>query len=58
MNFLIVGLGNIGAKYESTRHNIGFKALDFVAEQSSAFFTEKRYGEISSFKYKGKISTY
>ena len=54
MNFLIVGLGNIGAKYESTRHNIGFKALDFVAEQSSAFFTEKRYGYISSFKFKGK----
>jgi PTH1 family peptidyl-tRNA hydrolase len=54
MNFLIVGLGNIGAKYESTRHNIGFKALDFVAEQSSAFFTEKRYGDISSFKFKGK----
>ena len=54
MKFLIVGLGNIGAKYERTRHNIGFKALDFVAKQSSAFFTEEKYGEISSFKYKGK----
>ena len=54
MKFLIVGLGNIGAKYESTRHNIGFKALDFVAEQSSAFFTEEKYGDVSSFKYKGK----
>ena len=54
MKFLIVGLGNIGAKYESTRHNIGFKALDFVADQSSVFFTEEKYGEISSFKYKGK----
>jgi len=54
MKFLIVGLGNIGAKYESTRHNIGFKALDFVTEQSSAFFIEEKYGEISSFKYKGK----
>ena len=54
MNFLIVGLGNIGAKYESTRHNIGFKALDFVAKQSSAFFTPERYGEISTFKFKGK----
>ena len=54
MKFLIVGLGNIGAKYESTRHNIGFKALDFVAEQSSASFTEEKYGDISSFKYKGK----
>ena len=54
MNFLIVGLGNIGVKYESTRHNIGFKALDFVAEQSSAFFTPERFGDISTFKYKGK----
>jgi PTH1 family peptidyl-tRNA hydrolase len=54
MNFLIVGLGNIGAKYESTRHNIGFKALDFVAQQSSAFYTPERYGEISTFKFKGK----
>ena len=54
MKFLIVGLGNIGAKYESSRHNIGFKALDFIAEQSNAFFTEEKYGDISSFKYKGK----
>ena len=54
MKFLIAGLGNIGAKYESTRHNIGFRVLDFVAEQSSASFTEEKYGEISSFKYKGK----
>ena len=54
MKFLIVGLGNIGAKYECTRHNIGFKALDFVAEQSSAFYTPERYGEISTFKFKGK----
>ena len=29
--FLIVGLGNIGPKYHNTRHNIGFKMLDFVA---------------------------
>ena len=29
--FLIVGLGNIGEKYENTRHNIGFKILDFLA---------------------------
>lgn len=54
MKFLIVGLGNIGAKYECTRHNIGFKALDFIAEQSGVFFTEEKYGEISSLKYKGK----
>jgi len=31
---LIVGLGNIGAEYEGTRHNIGFAALDAFAESN------------------------
>ena len=31
--FLIVGLGNIGEKYANTRHNIGFKILDYFANQ-------------------------
>ena len=33
---IIVGLGNPGAKYEKTRHNIGFLALDFIAEKCGA----------------------
>lgn len=30
---VIVGLGNPGKKYENTRHNIGFAALDYIAEK-------------------------
>lgn len=31
--YLIAGLGNPGAKYEKTRHNIGFDAVDFFLQK-------------------------
>ncbi len=52
--FLIVGLGNIGPKYENTRHNIGFKILDFFAKQEGLTFETQKLGDISTFKLKGR----
>ena len=33
ISFIIAGLGNPGAQYEKTRHNIGFVAIDYIAER-------------------------
>ncbi len=52
--FLVVGLGNIGAEYEQTRHNIGFKVLDFLAEAENFTFESAKLGSIASFKHKGR----
>jgi peptidyl-tRNA hydrolase, PTH1 family len=52
--FLIVGLGNIGAEYANTRHNIGFKILDFLAKKESLDFQTLKLGALAEYKIKGR----
>ncbi|MFB9056670.1 aminoacyl-tRNA hydrolase [Mariniflexile ostreae] len=52
--FLIVGLGNIGEKYENTRHNIGFKVLDYLASQEALTFETQKLADIATYKLKGR----
>lgn len=54
MKFLIVGLGNIGAEYENTRHNIGFNVVDFLAKEANVSFKTDRYASVAEAKFKGK----
>ena len=54
MKHLIIGLGNPGAEYEETRHNIGFKVVDTIAEAHGGKFSTERHGAVSTIRFKSR----
>lgn len=43
LDYLVVGLGNPGKKYEQTRHNIGFRMLDHIADRQGIRVTRSKF---------------
>lgn len=54
MKYLIVGLGNMGAEYDNTRHNIGFEVVDQLANWGEVPWKNETHGDIAEVKHKGR----
>jgi len=54
MKYLVAGLGNIGAEYARTRHNIGFIVLDALARDTGISFSTERYADRVGFRLRGR----
>ncbi|NJO86905.1 MAG: aminoacyl-tRNA hydrolase [Lewinella sp.] len=52
MKFLVVGLGNPGPEYADTRHNIGFRVLETMADGSE--WRSVNFGAMATLKHRGK----
>ena len=54
MKYLIAGLGNMGPDYDDTRHNLGFEAVDFLAQEHDAGWKNDTLGDIARFRHRGR----
>lgn len=55
MKYLIVGLGNMGVKYDDMRYNVGFDVVDVLVKEFDVEWKYEYFGDIVKGKYKGWI---
>lgn len=46
IDYIVVGLGNPGSKYQNTRHNIGFETLDYIADKNNVSVTKAKFSAL------------